>query len=138
MAGFVPNVWRATLLDVNSGRATVNSSSLYLGLIISIPDDPYTATLDTIIEPTTAGYVRVAIPTFDAATTVAPIQSVVSSDFQFGALTEDMVDPVNYAFMTNALAGTSGQLRYIWELATPILGKAGQPIIIPANTLILE
>lgn len=35
-------------------------------------------------------------------------------------------------------ANTTSSVRYIWELQTPILGRTGEPINVPANTLIIE
>lgn len=138
MAGFVPNQTLARVLEALVGRTALPTATVYLGLAVGLPEDPFTATLATITEVTTAGYARKAIPAFNAASTVAPIQETTPTAFSFNALTADMTVPANYAFITDAATGTTGLIRYIFELGEPILGKTGEPINIPANTLIIE
>lgn len=141
MAGFVPYEWQARILESTSGRTSVSSTTLYLGLAVIVPqDDPESTSLSTLTEVTTSGYQRVQIPVFDPASTTPPIQITVSSDFAFAAVDEDMDDDnaANYVFMTDAASGTSGVVRYVWELTEPVKALAGQPIKIPANQLIIE
>ena len=103
-----------------------------------MPDDPLTATLSTISEVATAGYARIAVPAWAAASTVAPVRETTPTQFQFAALTADMTVEANYAFLADVLSGTAGNLRYVFQLETPILGKTGEPLVVPANTLIIE
>jgi hypothetical protein len=66
------------------------------------------------------------------------VQITTPTAFSFDALTADMDVPANYAFLTEAATGTSGDIRYIFDLAEPVLGKTGEPINVPASTLIIE
>lgn len=138
MAGFVPNQFLGKVLEAIAGRTSISSTTVYLGLAVSLPEDPATVTLANLIEVTTAGYARKSVPVFDPASAVAPIQTLVSSDFAFNALSEDMVDYAYYAFLTDAPSGTSGFLHYVWELPTPIQGRSGEAIKVPSNQLIIE
>lgn len=132
MAGYMTNAERARTLDARF------AGTLYLGLATGLTDDPATTTLANLVEVTTAGYARKQIPAFDPASTTAPVQKVVPTAFAFNALTADMTVPANYAFITTAASGTVGEIRYIFELVAPLLGRAGEPINIPANALIIE
>ena len=138
MAGYVPNPWLARLQEALVGRTAITTATVYLGLATAVPDDPYSATLATITEVSTAGYARKVVPAFSAATLVDPVQITTPTAFTFNALTADMAVPANYAFLTDAASGTVGGLRYIFELTEPILGRTGEPISVPANTLIIE
>lgn len=138
MAGYVPNQWVARLLEATVGRTAITTATVYLGLATGVPEDPLTTDLTTITEVTTAGYARKAVPAFNAAALVAPMQITTPTAFSFDALTADMAVPANYAFLTDVASGAGGNLRYIFELAEPILGKTGEPINVPASTLIIE
>lgn len=138
MAGFVPNEWAARLLEATAGRTAVAAGTVYLGLAHSLPDDPLTSTLANITEVTTAGYARVAVPAFSAATTTPPVRTTTPTAFSFAAFTADMPYEANFAFLTDAASGTAGTLRYIFQLEVPVLGRTGEPLNIPASTLILE
>lgn len=138
MAGYVPNESKALLLEAISGKTSMSSTTVYLGLALDLPADPTTATLSTILEVITAGYRRVTVPVFDSASTVSPIQILVSSPFSFPALTADMTDAANFAFLTDASSGIVGKIRYVWELPTAIQGRNGESISVPANALIIE
>jgi hypothetical protein len=138
MAGFVPNAWAARLLEALAGKTAIATGNVYLGLATAVPDDPLTATLSNITEVAVGGYARKQVPAFDAATTVAPIKITTPTAFAFDALTADMVDPALYAFLTDAAAGTAGTLRYLFQLEVPVLGRNGEPLTIPASTLIIE
>ena len=143
MAGFVPNEWAARLLEATAGKTAITTSAVYLGLAVNIPTDPLTATLDTIEEvvevvDTGIGYSRVAVPAFNAATGTAPVKITTPTEFSFTAFTADQTVEANYAFLTDAASGTAGTLRYVFELEVPVLGRAGQPLNIPASTLIIE
>lgn len=138
MAGFVPNAWAARLLEATSGRTAITSGTVYLGLARELPEDPLTAALNNIVEESTAGYARKAIPAFNAATTTPPIQETTPTAFSFNAFTADATLAANYAFLTDAASGTAGLIRYVFQLEYPVLGRSGVPINIPASTLILE
>lgn len=138
MAGFVPNPWAARLLEATVGKTAITAGNVYFGLAWSMPEDILTATLATINEVDTPGYARKQIPAFDAASLVAPIRITTPTEFAFDALTEDMTVPAGWAFITDAAAGTAGDIRYIIELETPVLGRLGVPLSIPASTLVIE
>lgn len=138
MAGFVPNGWAARLLEATAGKTAITAGTVYLGLAWTMPDDPLTATLSTISEVNTAGYARIAVPAFGAATTVAPVKITTPTAFSFAALTADMALEAPYAFLADVVSGTAGNLRYVFQLEIPILGKAGEPLTVPASTLIIE
>ena len=138
MAGYIPNIWRAKLAEALSGRTAIATATLYLGLAIDLPEGPADSTLAGMDEVTTAGYARKQVPAFDAASVVPPIQEAVGTAFAFNPLSADMVVPASYAFLTTAASGTAGDVRYIFELAEPLLGKSGEPINVPAGTLIIE
>lgn len=138
MAGFVPNEFRAVLLEALAGKTTITLGTVYLGLATALPVDPRTTTLATMTEVTTAGYARKAIPAFNAASTVSPVQIVEPTAFAFNALTADMTVPALYAFITNVASGTAGLTRYVFELAEPIQGRSGEALNIPASMLIIE
>jgi hypothetical protein len=138
MAGYVPNPFRAQLLEALVGKTALATATLYLGLATELPDNPMQATLVDTVEVVTPGYERVAIPAFGAATTESPVQITTPTAFTFGALDEDMLAPANYAFITDAATGTVGVIRYIFELPVPILARAGEPINVPASSLIIE
>lgn len=137
MAGYVPNEYRAVLLEALAGRTATTAVTVFLGLATAIPDDPLTSTLANITEVTTAGYVRKSIPAFSAAV-VTPPSITTPTAFNFVALTADMLIPANFAFITAASSGTASPIRYIFELPTPVLGRTGEPINIPASQLIIE
>lgn len=138
MAGFLPNETRARTLEAIVGKTAVAIASRYVGLALALPADPATSTLATITEVTTAGYARKITPTWNAATTVAPIQIVEPTAFAFNSLTADMVSPAYYAFLTDAASGTAGLIWYIWELTEPLQGRTGEPLNIPANMMTIE
>ena len=138
MAGFVPNAWAARLLEATAGKTAITASTLYLGLATAMPNDPLTATLANLTEVTTAGYARKQIPAFGSASTTAPIKITTPTAFSFNAFTEDQATPANWAFLTDAASGTVGTLRYIFQLEVPVLGRNGEPLNIPASTLIIE
>lgn len=137
MAGYIPNLYRATLLEVLAGRTAASTATVYLGLATSLANDPQTTTLANMVEVTTAGYARKAIPAFSAAGNNPP-QITTPTTFSFNALTADMLLPANWAFITNGSSGTGGDLRYIFDLADAVLGRNGEPINIPASSLIIE
>lgn len=138
MAGFTPNAWAARLLEATAGKTAITAGTVYLGLALEVPEDPLTATLANITEVTTAGYARIAVPAFSAATTVAPIKETTPTAFSFAATSADMTLAANWAFLTDVLAGTAGIIRYVFALEYPVLGRAGVPINIPASTLVIE
>lgn len=139
MAGFTPKAWVARLLEATAGRTAISTSTVYLGLALSVPDTPEDATLANIGEVTTAGYARKAVPAFSAATTTGTYPSITTpTQFQFDAFTADMALAAPYAFLCDAAAGTSGAIRHVWELPQAIKAVAGVPVTIPASTLIIE
>lgn len=144
MAGFVPNEFRAALLNALAGRVgiaateDVDGSGLYLGLAHTVPDDPNTTTLSNLTEVATAGYARVEVPFFDPSSTSAPVRITTPTRFEFPELGADMAEGANYAFLTDAATGTAGVVRYVWPLASPLYGRFGEPLVIPANTLVVE
>lgn len=138
MAGFVPNAWAARLLEATVGRTAIATSTTYLGLATALPDDPLTATLATITEVNTAGYARIAVPAFSAASTTAPVKVTTPTAFSFAAFTADQTVEANYAFLCDVLSGTAGNIRYVFQLEVPVLGRTGVPINVPASTLIIE
>lgn len=138
MAGFVPNAWAARLLEATAGRTGTGVGTVYLGLAHALPTDPLTSTLANITEVTTAGYARIAVPSFSAASTTPPVRITTPTAFAFAAFTADMPYEANYAFLTDALSGTSGTLRYVFQLEVPVLGRTGEPLNIPASTLTIE
>lgn len=138
MAGFVPNKWAARLLEATAGKTAITPGTLYLGLALALPDDPLTSDLSSIVEVSTAGYARVAVPVFNAATTSTPVKILTPTAFTFPALTADMTDAANYAFLADVPSGAGGTLRYVFGLELPILGLVGEPINVPASTLIIE
>jgi hypothetical protein len=138
MAGFVPNEYRAVLLEAIAGKTTITLGTVYLGLALSLPVDPSTTTLATLVEVTTAGYARKSIPAFPSASTVAPIQIVQTTAFSFNALTADMTLPAMFAFLTDASSGTAGKVRYVWELPESQQGKSGEALTVPASALVIE
>ncbi len=140
MAGYIPNAWRATLLEVTAGKTAVSTATLYLGLATAIPEDPLSSTLSNITEVTTAGYARKQIPAFGAATTSSSgtVQITTPTQFQFDNFTADQVAPILYAFITSAASGTGAPIRYLLPLADALRPAANRPIEIPASTLILE
>lgn len=138
MAGYIPYVWRASLLEATTGRTAIATATVYLGLATDVPSDPLTATLANITEVTTAGYARVAVPAFSAASTTPPVQETTPTQFQFTAFTADQDVPILYAFLTSASTGTGSPIRYLFPLADPLRPAANRPIEIPANTLVLE
>jgi hypothetical protein len=138
MAGYIPNAYRAVLLEALAGRTATSTATLYLGLATNVPDNPLESTLANIAEVTTAGYARKSIPAFAAASTVSPVQITVPTEFQFAAFTADQAEPANYAFITAAATGTGSPIRYIFQLTEPVRGLTGVPIVIPASTLIIE
>jgi hypothetical protein len=138
MAGFVPNAWAARLLEATAGKTAITTSTVYLGLATAVPDDPLTATLATITELTTAGYARIAVPAFSAASTTPPVKIATPTAFSFAAFSADQAIEANYAFLADVVSGTAGTLRYVFQLEVPVLGKSGVPLNIPASTLIIE
>jgi hypothetical protein len=142
MAGFVPNAWAARLLEATAGRTAITAGNVYLGLAYGFTagvEDPLTATLATVREVAVAGYARVQIPTFsNAATTVPPVRLVAPTAFSFPAFTADMTEEANYAFIADVASGTAGNLRFVFTLQIPVLGRAGEPLNVPASTLIIE
>lgn len=138
MAGFVPNTWAARLLEATAGRTAISTATVYLGLAWSVPEDPLTATLANIQEVNTAGYARVAVPAFSAAVTTTPVKILTPTAFSFAAMSADMDREANFAFITDAQTGTTGNIRYLFELEVPVLGKSGVPLTVPASTLVIE
>ncbi len=138
MAGFIPNAYAATLLDLIAGRVAQTAGTVYLGLATAVPEDPLSTTLATLTEVTTPGYARVAVPAFSAASTVAPVRTTSPTAFSFPSFTADQTIAATYAFLTNVATGTAGQVRYLFQLETPVLGRVGEPLNIPASTLVIE
>jgi hypothetical protein len=138
MAGLVPNDWAARLLEATVRRTAITAGNVWLGLALTVPDDPLTSTLSTITEVTTTGYARIQIPAFSAATTTAPVKVTTPTAFSFAAFTVDQDLPAYWAFLTDVASGTAGTLRYLFNLEVPVLGRAGEPLNIPASTLVIE
>jgi hypothetical protein len=144
MAGFVTNQWAARLLEATAGKTAVSAGTVYLGLAWSVNEDPLTTTLQSLVtdgkEITTAGYARKAIPAFGSATTTAPVKITTPTAFSFNAFTADQVGEAWWAFLCDASSGAAAgtTLRYLFRLETPVLGRAGEPLNIPASTLIIE
>ena len=138
MAGFVPNAWAARLLEATAGKTAITAGTVYFGLATAVPEDPLTATLSNITEVAEGGYAREAVPAFGAASTSAPVKITTPTAFAFDPPTADWTTPALYGFITDAAAGTAGTLRYLFELEVPVLGRDGEPLSIPASTLIIE
>lgn len=138
MAGFVPDAFRAVLLEGLAGRTAIPTAPLYLGLATALPDVVLSSTLANISEVTTAGYARIATSVFNPATTVSPIQIWNTSVFNFASLTADMAVPAPWAFLTTAATGTAAPIRYVFQLAEAVWAAASDPIRVPAAALIIE
>lgn len=139
MAGYITNQWAARLLEATAGKTAITAGTVYLGLATAVPEDPLEATLSTITEVDTGiGYARMSIPAFNASSTVPPLRITTPTAFSFTAFTADQPIPAPYAFITDASSGTAGTLRYLFLLPIPVLGVAGEPLNIPASTLIIE
>lgn len=136
MPGFAPDAEKAILLDYLTGRRVEYTAARnsYLGLAVAIPDEPIT--LATMAEVTTAGYARVQV------TWVAPAGSPVatpnSASVQFGPVTADMDSAALYAFLTEAAAGTTGTVQYVWQLLEPVQAKMNKPIFVAAGALTIQ
>lgn len=139
MAGYVPKGWIARLLEGTVGRTAISTGSVYVGLALTVPDNPADATLANIGEVTTTGYARKIIPAFNAAVTTGTNPTITTpTQFQFDAFTADMTQVAPYAFLCDVLSGTAGNIRYVWEVPGGIKAVAGVPVVIPASTLIIE
>lgn len=138
MAGFVPNAWAARLLEATAGKTAITTGTVYLGLALTVADNPLTSTLATITEVSTAGYARIAVPAFSSATTTPPLKITTPTAFSFAAFSADQTLEAPWAFLTDVISGTAGNLRYLFQLANPVLGLAGNPLSIPASTLVIE
>ena len=139
MAGFITNEWAARLLEATVGRTAITTTTAYLGLATAVPEDPLEATLATITEvPTSIGYARKSIPAFNAASVTPPLRITTPTAFSFTAFTLDQPIPATYAFLTDVASGTAGLLRYLYLLPIPVQGVAGEPLNIPASTLVIE
>ena len=138
MAGFVPNTWVARLLEATAGKTAITADTVYAGLASALPEDPYTVTLANLTEIVYTPYARVAVPAFGAATTVSPLYITTPTQFTFATPTADMAVPATFLFLADAASGTVGNVRYVWPLAEPVQQRAGEPIIVPASTLIIE
>lgn len=136
MPGFTTDASGAMLLDYLTGRALTYTAprSSYLGLALAVPDTGIT--LSTLAEVTTAGYARVVAPWAAPAGTPASTKS--SADIQFGPVTVDMVDPAQYAFLTDAASGTVGTVLYVWQLLEAVLAKANKPIFVASGALTIQ
>ena len=130
MAGFIPPEYKVTLLDTLSGGTT------YLGLAHAIPlNEP--PTLANISEVTVGGYNRVAVTWRPATIDGQVVKKTNESGVTIGSVLEDM-NPAPYAFLTDAASGTTGKIRYIWELTTPVSAPALKPVFVPVDALIIE
>jgi hypothetical protein len=138
MAGYVPNAWAATLLEATVGKTAIATSTVYFGLATMVPENPLDATLANITEVAVTGYARKAVPAFDPAVVTTPPKITTPTEFAFNAFTEDQTVEARWGFLTTAASGTTGSLRYVFELEIPVLGRAGVPLVVPASTLIIE
>ena len=130
MAGFIPPAYKADLLD------TLTSGSTYLGLAHAVPlNEP--PTLANISEVTVGGYSRVAVTWRPASIEGQVVTKTNQSGITIGSVLEDM-SPAPYAFLTDAASGTTGKIRYVWELTTPVSAPALKPIFVPVDALIIE
>src|SRR5690349_17739770 len=115
MAGFVPYAWQARLLEATAGKTAIATGTVYLGLAFSVPEDPLSSTLSTISEVNTAGYARIAVPAWSAATLVPPVRETTPTAFSFAAFTADQAQEANWAFLADVISGTAGNLRYLFQ-----------------------
>jgi hypothetical protein len=136
MPGFTTDSSQAMLLDYLTGRALAYTAArqVYLGLAITVPDSA--VTLDTLGEVVTAGYARVVAPW--AAPIGVPTSIASNADIQFGPVTVDMDTAAQYAFLTDASAGTTGTVLYVWQLVEAVLAKANKPIFVASGALTIQ
>jgi thiazole synthase ThiGH ThiG subunit len=136
MPGFTTDASQAMLLDYLTGRALAYAAArnVYLGLAYTVPDSA--VALDTLSEVVTAGYARVVAPW--AAPIGSPMSIASNADIQFGPVTADMTTAAQYAFLTDASAGTVGTVLYVWQLVEPVLAKANKPIFVASGALTIQ
>lgn len=127
-----------------SGWAAVGG--LYLALLVadpstSGPSSGPAVSLSDLVEDTTAGYARQSV-TFSQITqsngTTPPAQASNTNTLTFGPYTANQALPVQWAALVTAASGTTGLLKYTWNLDTIEQVSVSQPIIIPAGSLVLD
>lgn len=137
MPGFTTDESATLLLNYLTGRSAVftPSRNTYLGLAFTLPDNS-PPTLATIGEVTGGGYSRQQA--LWSAPTGSPVSIATSATIQFGPMAEDMTSAVTYAFLTDASAGTSGIVLYVWNLLEPVVARAAQSVYVAAGALTIQ
>lgn len=132
MAGELTQAGSELALNRVLRNTGTSPTALYLGLATVAPTD--TSTLATITEVTSTGYSRQAV-TFSAPTG-DPSSVSNTADITFGPFTADP-PAVAYAFVTDASAGTTGTIYYIWSGNTVDAGL-NESIRVRAGSLVAQ
>ena len=111
-------------LDAKTGRATVNSRTMYVGVATAAPT--VSSTLATVSEYSGAGYARQAYnPTAPAGN---PEVTSNTSQMTWGPFGTDPAAE-QWLFLTDASSGTVGEITFFWAQASsrdPALGDSLQ------------
>lgn len=126
----LPTVFGGSVLDFVTGRGV---STVYLALLTADPGD--SPTVASLAEDTTSGYSRQA-PTF-AVPSGDPASTINTNLVTFGPYTANQASPVTHIALVEHASGTSGVVRYVWELDASVQALSTQTLLIPIGSLVL-
>lgn len=129
MAG-LPTGFGGTTIDGITGRGV---STTYLALVTADPGD--SPTLASLAEDTTAGYAR--IPVTWSVPAGDPVVSSNTALLTFGPYTVGQTTPITHICLVTAASGTSGTVRYIWQLDESVIATITQTLQIAPGALTL-
>jgi hypothetical protein len=135
MAG-ATSVWAGKALDFLTGRAVAYTAprNTYLALLIADPGDP--ADLTTLAEVTTPGYARQQVVW--TAPTGDPMTTQNNGLLFYGPFTADMTDAAQFAALVTSASGTSGDVLFVWPIASALLAVTNESLQIAAGALTLN
>lgn len=130
----IPIVFSGKLLDFLTARGTGTKYAALVAAQPGVGDTPA-----NLVEITTAGYARQPV-TFGVP--AVPVDG--SSDLPvttnaaqvtFGPFTANMAVAATHIVLLDAASGTTGDIRYVWEIEEGYLGSANASLLLPANSM---
>lgn len=131
----IPNASASKRIDNMTGRGTVTT---YLAGLVAEP--AIDCTPADLAEDDTAGYARPQIVwqvPYIPAGEDAPIGDN-AAQISFGPFSADGANLWTHVALLEAATGTTGDVRYVWELAEGYMPSIGDTLDLPAGSVIMR
>lgn len=132
MAG-LPDTMAAEVVDYITGRAVATTAPAASYLALLTADPGALATMATLGEDTTAGYVRQSI-VWNVPTGSPPVTSN-TAQITFGPFTAAQALPVTHYALVTAATGTTGKIKWVQPLDVGFQAAAGDSLIFPPGSI---